>query len=135
MVNKWLKSWSIHHKIDHYSEKKMRPKKFWGGQISGQANFWGQAKIWVEAKRRPGQLWGQANEVRPGSHKRTVDLLGVHDCDNHLFILNWFFFASLFLLSFLLTCIEARCKGVKIKSLDILITGKNNNLKFILFLS
>ena len=71
-MNQSLKSWSIHHGIDHYSEKKKEAKNNIRGQIWGQANFWGQAKIWVEAKieakieARPTLGPGQANEARPG---------------------------------------------------------------------
>ena len=70
-MNQSLKSWSIHHGIDHYSEKKWGQKNF-RGQIWGQANFWGQAKIGVEAKieakieARPTLGPGQAKGARPG---------------------------------------------------------------------
>ena len=71
-MNQSLKSWSIHHGMDHYAEKKNEAKKNFRGQIWGQANFWGQAKIGVEAKieakieARPTLGPGQANEARPG---------------------------------------------------------------------
>ena len=71
IVNQSLKSWSIHHGIDHFSEKKNEAKKILEAKFEARPIFWGQAKIWVEAKIEaknearptlgPGQgQWGQA---------------------------------------------------------------------------
>ena len=55
---------SIHHRINHYSEKKMRQKKILEAKFEARPKFGLRPE--QRPKMRPGQLWGQATPMGPG---------------------------------------------------------------------